>query len=57
MKEQKFADYKDSVVRTMAADFAADQDRIRTALKDMADKAKVTDRETGFKELAMYHAG
>ena len=41
----------------MAADFAADQDRIRTALKDMADKAKVTDRETGFKELAMYPAG
>ena len=37
MKDQKFADYKESVVRTMAADFAADQDRIRATLKDMAD--------------------
>jgi len=37
------------------ADFAADQDRIKVILKDMADQAKITEKEgTNYKKSLIY---
>jgi hypothetical protein len=45
MKDQKFNDYKQAIMNMIEADFAEDQDRIKTILKDKADAAKSTNRQ------------
>ena len=55
MKTRKFDDYKLAILNMVNADFAADQDRIKVILKEMADQAKNTEKEgIVFKKSAMY---
>ena len=55
LKTRKFDDYKQAILNMVNADFAADQDRIKVILKDMADQAKNTEKEgTNYKKPVMY---
>jgi hypothetical protein len=55
LKTKKFDDYKRVILNMVNADFAAEQDRIKTILKEMADNAKNTEKEgTNYKKSSMY---
>jgi len=55
LKTKKFDDYKRVILNMVNADFAAEQDRIKTILKEMAEQAKHTEKEgTNYKKSAMY---
>jgi hypothetical protein len=58
LKTKKFDDYKQTIFNMVTADFAADQDRIKVILKDMADQAKNTEKEgTNYKKTSLYPIG
>ena len=57
MKDAKFADYMQNLIRMIGADFASEYDRIKETLKEMADKAKVTGEDSlSIKKSEMYPA-
>lgn len=57
MKDQKFSDYKQTIMNMIEADFAAEQDRIKTVLKDRAEAAKITEKDNDlYKKTVLYPA-
>ena len=56
VKNQKFGQYKSAIHAMINAEWEADAEKIKIALKQRADQAKITD-ETGFKSVEMYPAG
>lgn len=58
IKTRKFGDYKQAILNMVNADFAAEQNKIKVMLKDMADQAKNTEKEgTNYKPSIMYPIG
>lgn len=55
LKNQKFGQYKNTIVNMINADWAEDAERIKVQLKQKADMAKITDKQhVIYKKLAMY---
>ena len=55
LKDKKFADYLETIMNMISADFAQELDRISTVLRDKAEAAKITDENDYlYKRVVMY---
>ena len=55
MKDQKFADYIQHILYTIGADFAQQEERIRTQLKEIADKGKALGESSQFYKRTLFY--
>lgn len=46
LKDIKFGKYKETIMNMINADFAEDQDRIKKIIKQKAENAKITDKDS-----------